>query len=265
MLIKIIVVIDRDANISRDLIEESNRYLETDVIHSIGTGISDALNTGIHYADTELIARLDADDRMLPNRIARQVSTFNQNSKLVLCGSGVFLIAKSGLRIGESRNPKNHKAILEELTRRTAFCHPSVMYKKSACIAAGLYNSSYDTAEDYEFWTRLVQVGEAINLSELLTEYRLHDDQVSNLNSSKQAKMAMEVRNLYSKNSLYRKRRSRVNARSLESEESDPYNSFMNLLRTGKYSKRQAKILMALFHPIMSVKIVYRKFNHSSG
>jgi glycosyltransferase involved in cell wall biosynthesis len=59
MLIKIIVVIDRDANISRDLIEESNRYLETDVIHSIGTGISDALNTGIHYASQDWMPMIE--------------------------------------------------------------------------------------------------------------------------------------------------------------------------------------------------------------
>lgn len=257
--ISIIIVIDRFANIPTELLDESNKYYQTSLIKSKGEGISAALNTGIDFSEDEFIARLDADDRMLPERIAKQLKAFHENPNLVLCGTGAYLISRDGQRIGESRNPETHNAILEELTRRTAFCHPSVMFRKTACVMAGYYDSTYDSAEDYELWTRIVKIGESRNLQDLLLEYRLHEKQISNLKSVEQSILATQIASLYAENNPNLRMRNSVLLPEVNLNNPSAYHVLLRYMREENMSKRNAKIRMCIFHPLLAIRIAYQK------
>ena len=59
-------------------------------------GVAQALNIGLKKCDTELVARMDADDRMLPDRLAVQVAAFEQRPELIVLGGWADLIDDNG-------------------------------------------------------------------------------------------------------------------------------------------------------------------------
>tara|TARA_Y100000758_G_C15715118_1_gene298713 strand:+ start:62 stop:490 length:429 start_codon:yes stop_codon:yes gene_type:complete len=66
-----------------------NHYTDSriHIIHQENLGISRSLNKGINLSKSELIARLDADDYALPQRLEKQIAFMEQHPKVVLCGS----------------------------------------------------------------------------------------------------------------------------------------------------------------------------------
>src|SRR5687767_12786911 len=67
---------DESSSIALDFIKRDPR------VRSIGEsriGISHALNTGLFHANGDLIARMDADDVSLPDRIMEQVTFMDQH------------------------------------------------------------------------------------------------------------------------------------------------------------------------------------------
>ena len=56
------------------------------VVQGRRRGLADALNLGIDDARGEYVARFDADDLMVPNRLARQVEFLDENPGVAVCG-----------------------------------------------------------------------------------------------------------------------------------------------------------------------------------
>jgi glycosyltransferase involved in cell wall biosynthesis len=124
-------------------------------------------------ADTELCARIDADDISHPQRLARQVSFMHASPAVGLLGSQVELIDEQGY-------PRNEPgwiypvadAELRWLTRWHAqFCHPSVLFRKSMVLKAGNYQDA-QPFEDLDLAMRLAHMTEFANLPEKLLKYR---------------------------------------------------------------------------------------------
>jgi len=154
------------------------------VIPSRGSGLVDALNTGLKASTTKYIARIDADDRMLALRLEEQRNFLIGCADAVTVGSQCYFIDSHGVRTGISSYPvgllnKNRKFISE-----CRIAHPSAMYLRDTVITAGGYRSVFkfngtDIAEDFDLWLRLAKFGNLYNLSECYVEYRQHADQIS--------------------------------------------------------------------------------------
>ena len=56
---------------------ESLRDSRIQLIHQPNRGLGFTLNKGLEYCKTEFIARMDADDVSLPNRLAEQLTFLN--------------------------------------------------------------------------------------------------------------------------------------------------------------------------------------------
>jgi hypothetical protein len=52
-------------------------------------------------------------------------------------------------------------------------CHPAVMLRRTAALAAGGYRD-YPHAEDLDLWLRLAEIGRLANLSYPAISYRVH-------------------------------------------------------------------------------------------
>ncbi|WP_197079193.1 glycosyltransferase family 2 protein [Candidatus Syntrophocurvum alkaliphilum] len=50
------------------------------------------------------------------------------------------------------------------------------MFKKDAYDKAGNYDSRFENVEDYEFWMRLLEVGDKVFIEEILMEYRINNE-----------------------------------------------------------------------------------------
>jgi len=144
------------------------------VIHQENRGLAATLNRGIALARGEYIARQDQDDVALPPRFGRQVAFLKANPACALVGT------RAEIRVGDRGperfhdHPLDDAALRFELLFDNPFVHSSVMMRKSALEAVGVY--SIDPArqppEDYELWSRLSRHYQVANLPERLTIYR---------------------------------------------------------------------------------------------
>ncbi len=139
------------------------------------TGHSVALNELLRVAGGELVARMDADDVALPERLARQVEYLRAHPDVVCVGSAVHMIDGAGRLVGDGHPAMDH----EEIQRRALagdcpLNHPSVLMRRAALEAIGGYRPELQPAEDLDLWLRLGEVGRLTSLPEVLMKYRQH-------------------------------------------------------------------------------------------
>lgn len=129
-------------------------------------------NELLKKAKGEYLARMDADDVSLPKRFEKEVSFLDANPGIALVGTQGFIINRMGVKIGKIEYPTSDGDIRNKMVARNPFIHPSTMYRKSALRGLGGYDQSFHPAEDYEFFSRMLQKRKAANLSEFLINYR---------------------------------------------------------------------------------------------
>lgn len=158
-------------------------------------GLIYSLNKGLQMAKADLIARMDADDISEPARLASQVAFMNSHPQHVLVGSNLVFINELGKTVLDSPLLLNDAELRLEMLIRSPFGHPAIMYRKAAVINAGLYDPAYKSAEDYDLWIRLGQVGKLANDNKVLLRYRVFSDDASTTNRREQLVHTTEIRN----------------------------------------------------------------------
>ena len=166
------------------------------ILTSNAKTLSEVLNYGIESAAFELIARMDADDVVLPQRFARQVDFILSHPHQGAVGGQVIFIDESGREIGQSHYPIASIRINRLLKYQNCLAHPAVLYRKSAVLSVGAYNTRFKYAEDYDLWVRLSAVWEISNLNTLVLKYRIHSAQTSSFHLWIQLKSTIEIMGL---------------------------------------------------------------------
>lgn len=139
-------------------------------------GLGPALNKGVLACKNELVARIDADDISCKDRTLKQIKVF-ENNDIDICGTMAKEFKENISNIcGLAEFPKTHEDIVKYAKKRNPFCHPSVMFKKSAVLKAGNYQSCH-LCEDYDLWIRMINSGsKCYNIDEYLHYWRVSDD-----------------------------------------------------------------------------------------
>lgn len=177
---EVIFVNDHSTDRTNEILQEyAMLHGNLRILDANGTGIASAINQGILEAQSEIILRMDADDIMVPNRLSMQLAFFANNLDCVLLGGQIRTFGNTSSLPTPNVYPSSHGEILRMLAKGNAFAHPTVAFKKEAALSVGLYDSNFDGAEDYEFWTRLASKGRLHNLTQLLVNYRIHEHQVT--------------------------------------------------------------------------------------
>lgn len=150
-------------------------------------GLAASLNRGLEVARGTYVARLDADDVALPGRLARQLEAIRRRPGLAVLGAAILELDESG-RIGRLHQlPATPIAVRWHAFFRTPFFHPSVLFDRELLAAHDLrYDESVGAAQDFELWTRLLEIADGANLEEPLVLRRLHPGQVSRLDGEAQ-------------------------------------------------------------------------------
>ena len=136
-------------------------------------GLSTAMNLGIRHAPGENIARMDADDISLPQRLEKQVAFMDEHKEVDLCGAWMQTIGENEGTIWGY--PQQHEAIHAHMLFANSFGHPAVMWRAAVFIQLGLlYDENIRFAQDYELWSRALLCARVANLGEVLVLYRIH-------------------------------------------------------------------------------------------
>lgn len=190
---------DGSAAILRALAAQDARIV---VIEKENGGISSALNLGITAASGLYIARMDADDLMLPERIATQVRYLEANSDLGFCSCYLSMINADDIAFDAyCPEPTTRDALAEMLGRaeQITYTHPTVTYRTAVARELGGYRAEYEPCEDTEFFGRFITAGApGLVIPETLMRYRVHAGSISGRKAAWQIEMAEFVRmNLY--------------------------------------------------------------------
>ncbi len=122
-------------------------------------GIVKALRQACAAAQAPLLARMDADDIALPERLELQARLFENEPELVLCGARVSLFGEGigpGLRRYETwiNSLTNHDDIMRDLFVECPIPHPTFMCRRNAFEAIGGYRDC-SWPEDYDLVMRV--------------------------------------------------------------------------------------------------------------
>jgi glycosyltransferase involved in cell wall biosynthesis len=135
-------------------------------------GLVTRLNDIAARADTPLLARMDSDDLMHPERLARQAAALAAAPEVDVVGSAAFVIDGNRRVIGDWTTAPVPRTVAEVLERGLLFIHPSVMYR-TAFAKALRYEREYEYAEDLAFWCRAVETASCSLVDEPLLFYRV--------------------------------------------------------------------------------------------
>ena len=148
------------------------------------TGLASALNLGFERAGSRYIARMDADDVALPRRLELQLARLQAMPAVGVVGTSVGELDE-GDRVGQIHLlPAGVDVTRWRSLFGTPFFHPSVVVDRTVLEEHGLrYDAGYDagdaSTEDYELWSRLLDVADGDNVAEPLLLYRRHGGQAS--------------------------------------------------------------------------------------
>ena len=182
-----IIINDGSTNDAEDVIlsykDERIKYFKNDQnLKLIAT-----LNKGLDLCSGKYIARLDADDYSVPERLERQVRYMESHLNVGLLGTFFEYF------------PNNEKPVQLESFDDIKLCirylpgcllHSSAMIRKSVLKDNNLYyNTGCVHAEDFKMWSDLSRVCDVDILPEVLTFYRMSDNGICANNKVWQNKM----------------------------------------------------------------------------
>jgi glycosyltransferase involved in cell wall biosynthesis len=139
-------------------------------------GLTRSLNHGLGLARGRYLARMDADDVAMPDRLRRQADFLSAHPEVGIVGSSRVLIDEAGAVVAQAPAVVDDLRIRWKCLLGNPFAHPAVMLRLDLLDAHGLrYDERYRTTQDYDLWSRLLTVTRGHNLPEPLLRYRLRD------------------------------------------------------------------------------------------
>jgi len=161
-----------------------SRYAAADrrvrVLSQAGQGHCAALNAGLAVVAAPLVARLDADDVAVADRLERQVAHLHSHPESVVVGGWAELIDGEGRAFATDRTPATDAAIRAALEDgQSPIYHPAATLRTAALRRLGGYRQAFQPSEDVDLWLRLAEGGTLANLQTVVLRYRVHPGQVS--------------------------------------------------------------------------------------
>lgn len=206
---------DRTVEIIKSIHDE--RIILFENVENKGLGYS--LNLGIQLSKGRYIARMDADDITLSKRFQEQITFLKKHKNTICLGTGAKKIGNVSI-LTQLLSPNivpysSHERIKASLLLGTPMLHPSVMINGELLRKSELnYDPAFRKAQDYEFWSRMVWLGEMRNIKKPLMKYRYSESQSSSKDRSSQIE--------YSK-TMYNRMLFRILSRELTSCEMDKH------------------------------------------
>lgn len=179
-----------------------SRYEEKDhrikvYTNNVNLRLPSSLNKALDAVQGKYVARMDADDICLPDRLQKQYEFMEKNQDIDL-SSCRFLTLKNGvISSGGCGGRTDADSIKALLLVTNPILHPGVI-AKAEVIKKLRYDNNFTCTEDMELWTRFVMSGLKIGiLSEYLLIYRLHEKQITETTLEKQRSEVVSIQKRY--------------------------------------------------------------------
>lgn len=139
-------------------------------------GLAHALQTGLLCCTHELVARMDADDIALPDRMEKQLAEMDHRPEVSVLGGQIAEFASDPDAVtGFRRVPLDCGQIRRFAKSRNPMNHMTVLLRRSHILAVGGYEEM-EGYEDYYLWARLLTGGYQLrNIGDICCRVRTGD------------------------------------------------------------------------------------------
>ncbi len=186
---------DSTAEILADFAQKDDRIK----VHTneVNLKLPTSLNKAIALAEGKYIARMDADDICLPDRLEKQFKFMEANSDVAL-SSCRFMTVKNGVYASGGAGGRCDSAALKAmLLVANPILHPGVI-AKAEVMKKFNYDTTLTCTEDLELWTRMAIANQKMEiLPECLLIYRLHDKQITSTTLERQHMEVLKIEQKY--------------------------------------------------------------------
>jgi glycosyltransferase involved in cell wall biosynthesis len=135
-------------------------------------GLAASLNRALARSRGQLIARMDADDISLPERLRQQVAFLEVSPAVDVLGGGAVEMDGNGRILMATYRYERHAELVEHMFRKNPFIHPTVMARREFYEVMGGYDERLRRAQDYDLWLRGYRSFRYHNLQIPLIYYR---------------------------------------------------------------------------------------------
>lgn len=163
------------------------------VRNPVNVGVIATLNRGLELAEGQYVARMDADDISMPDRLARQVAFMEANPQIGVSGTWAKNFGAGSRE--ELRVPLLPADVDAQLFAYNAICHPAAILRRRVFLEHALrFSPQAQHAEDFELWMRAAERFPLANIPTIGLRYREHPGQVSNRHAAQQLKTVAMLR-----------------------------------------------------------------------
>ncbi|PTT14000.1 glycosyltransferase family 2 protein, partial [Flavobacterium sp. HMWF030] len=172
---------DKSLKIAQKFVNSDKRI----ILINDGTnkGLVYRLNQVIDRADTDYIARMDADDVMLPERLERQLEIFENNKNVDIVATAAYTIDMNNNPVGIRDTEKFELRSYKDILKKSVLIHPSILVK-TKWYKLNMYDKDYFRAEDFELWCRTFKNTVFFKIPEPLMLYREGNVSIKNYTAS---------------------------------------------------------------------------------
>ena len=193
--LELIVINDGSTDSTLSILKEyEKKDFRIRLVSRENKGLIATLNEGAELALGQWIARMDADDIAMPNRLERQLNWLEQTGSDI-AGAWVSFFGAKDFRVW--KGCQSDEAIKVDMLFKCPLVHPSIIIRTSL-LKQLKYDPVAEKAEDYDLWVRAAMHGlKMTNVPEVLLKYRQHDAQVTLVASKEQKCMTEKIRERY--------------------------------------------------------------------
>lgn len=180
-----IIVDDASTDYSWSIIKKYARLDKRIRIYQnkLNLGVSLTSNIAISFARGKYLARMDADDISLPNRLQKQIAFLRKNKSVVAVGAQCVCIDANNKIIGYKKFPTDPQQLTEMSFWAVPIQQPSLMVNLQKLPAAFTwYDRNSSSAEEVNLMFKFLKYGRIANLSDYLLYYRQLSTSLSHRN-----------------------------------------------------------------------------------
>ncbi len=135
--------------------------------------IAASLNKAVNTSRAAIIARMDADDVSMPNRLELQYSFMSNNPDIAVLGANITIVDKKGTVILKREYPTKSEELKKIMFLYSPFAHPVVMFRKKAFLEFGGYNLKMVPCEDIDLWFKIGSKYKFASIPESVLQYTI--------------------------------------------------------------------------------------------
>ncbi|MBU1706764.1 glycosyltransferase [bacterium] len=162
-------------------------------------GLAAVLNTALAHATAPIIARMDADDLIHPERFRLQFEFLTRDPQIDVLGTWFDYINEKGNCVKKAFPfPSIHEEIRRDFRIRNSIGGATTMFRKERILHVGGYPTDFRLAQDLALWLKCLATDiQFANLPEILYHYRQYGMQASRQRRAEQLRLTNLAYELY--------------------------------------------------------------------